>query len=298
MTSVETIAKIVLRGIAHLEPDQWERARPRTKARCLKIAEEIVAALAARREDGVATWADHANRIADAERVIDGTAYVPAIEAYCVVRDLQAMQGDGVLYSPEKRDGVFRWVAAREEPQDEVPEIPEMWWTPAMQAAARVYGQSLYRSDGYGYRVREIIAAYEAAREDTERCEGCGMVLPNHAHECQTAIDAHLDSLGFPPAREDTERPDEGPTEHKPSIREDGFRYWLTCIIAVPFEHLFDRLDPEQEPEPAPECEVCGDERILMEPDGSKAQPCYACQPVGTTLEQASRPLVDQELER
>jgi hypothetical protein len=30
---------------------------------------------------------------------------------------------------------------------------------------------------------------------------------------------------------------------------------------------------------PGPGCKVCGDERILMEPDGSKAQPCYACQP-------------------
>lgn len=41
-----------------------------------------------------------------------------------------------------------------------------------------------------------------------------------------------------------------------------------------------------------PVCGVCGDEKILMEADGSKAQPCYACQPVGTTLEQASRPYV------
>lgn len=39
-----------------------------------------------------------------------------------------------------------------------------------------------------------------------------------------------------------------------------------------------------------PVCKVCGDEKILMEPDGSNAQPCYACQPAGTTLEQASRP--------
>jgi hypothetical protein len=38
-----------------------------------------------------------------------------------------------------------------------------------------------------------------------------------------------------------------------------------------------------------PGCKVCGDERILMEPDGSKAQPCFACTPPGTTLEQASR---------
>jgi hypothetical protein len=28
-------------------------------------------------------------------------------------------------------------------------------------------------------------------------------------------------------------------------------------------------------------CAVCGDEKILIEPDGSKAQPCYACQPAG-----------------
>lgn len=44
---------------------------------------------------------------------------------------------------------------------------------------------------------------------------------------------------------------------------------------------------PEQ-PE-GPGCQVCGDKRILMEPDGSKAQPCYACQPLGMTLEKASR---------
>jgi hypothetical protein len=37
-------------------------------------------------------------------------------------------------------------------------------------------------------------------------------------------------------------------------------------------------------------CQVCGDRRILMEPDGSKVQPCYVCQPVGITLEQAVRP--------
>ncbi|MGH2878982.1 MAG: hypothetical protein ACRDK4_05160 [Solirubrobacteraceae bacterium] len=45
-------------------------------------------------------------------------------------------------------------------------------------------------------------------------------------------------------------------------------------------------------PEPStsgPSCTVCGDERILMEPDGSRVQPCYACQPAGTTIEQASR---------
>jgi hypothetical protein len=84
------------------------------------------AALAAREEpqtDGVAAWADHANRIADAERVIDGAAYVPAIEAYCVVRDLQAMQGDGVLYSPQERDGVFRWAAAREDTERRDPAL-------------------------------------------------------------------------------------------------------------------------------------------------------------------------------
>lgn len=47
-------------------------------------------------------------------------------------------------------------------------DLPPLWWTPAMQAAARVYGQTLYRSDGYGFRVKEIIEAYEAVR-DTER---------------------------------------------------------------------------------------------------------------------------------
>ena len=50
MTPVETIARIVLRGTAYLEPDQWERAHARSKAACLKIAEEILAALAAREE--------------------------------------------------------------------------------------------------------------------------------------------------------------------------------------------------------------------------------------------------------
>lgn len=37
-------------------------------------------------------------------------------------------------------------------------------------------------------------------------------------------------------------------------------------------------------------CKVCGDEKILMEPDDSNEQPCYACQPVGTMLEQARKP--------
>lgn len=41
--------------------------------------------------------------------------------------------------------------------------------------------------------------------------------------------------------------------------------------------------------EAGPVCEVCGDEGILIEQDGSKAQPCYNCQPAGTTLEQATR---------
>jgi hypothetical protein len=46
----------------------------------------------------------------------------------------------------------------RREPED------GEWWTSAMQAAAAEYARSVYRSDGYGYRVRDIIAAYEAAR--------------------------------------------------------------------------------------------------------------------------------------
>ena len=49
------------------------------------------------------------------------------------------------------------------------------------------------------------ISQFDAARE---RCEGCGMVLPNHADECPATTNAYLDSLGFP-AREDTERPDD-----------------------------------------------------------------------------------------
>lgn len=47
---------------------------------------------------------------------------------------------------------------------------PPTWWTPAMQAAALAYGRTLYRSDGYGYRVKEIIEAYDAVR-DTEQQE-------------------------------------------------------------------------------------------------------------------------------
>jgi hypothetical protein len=45
-------------------------------------------------------------------------------------------------------------------------ENSEDWWTPAMQRAARVYGQTLYDSRGYGHRVREVVIAYES---DVER---------------------------------------------------------------------------------------------------------------------------------
>lgn len=50
----------------------------------------------------------------------------------------------------------------REAANDSVEVYPPLWWTPAMQAAAAVYGRTLYRSDGYGYRVKEIIDAYES----------------------------------------------------------------------------------------------------------------------------------------
>jgi hypothetical protein len=58
------------------------------------------------------------------------------------------------------------------------------------------------------HRMVEVVVAPVAAREDTERCKGCGMALPNHADECPATTNAYLDSLGCPPAREDTERPD------------------------------------------------------------------------------------------
>ena len=124
------------------------------------------AALAAREEpqtDGVAAWADHANRIADAERVIDGAAYVPAIEAYCVVRDLQAMQGDGVLYSPQERDGVFRWAAARED--TERPEGHRRW----------TLKQTLHG--------KHLLFEIEAERDPEALAEADGLLLPEGLSE-------------------------------------------------------------------------------------------------------------------
>ena len=65
---------------------------------------------------------------------------------------------------------------------------------------------------------------------------------------------------------------------------------YLCASHFAEFEASFASITVSPEQPEGPVCRVCGDERILMEPDGSKAQPCYACQPAGTTLEKASRP--------
>jgi hypothetical protein len=106
------------------------------------------------------------------------------------------------------------WDRVRRTLNEAVAAVPES--RPLGHAAALEIIRNLVEGDpaeeDYSAWVAEgedFLRKYGSAREDTERCEGCGMVLPNHAHECPAAIDAHLDSLGFPPTREDTERPDD-----------------------------------------------------------------------------------------
>jgi rRNA maturation endonuclease Nob1 len=48
---------------------------------------------------------------------------------------------------------------------------------------------------GLGIAVDRMWIRPGVRREDTERCEGCGMVLSSHADECPATTNAYLDSL-------------------------------------------------------------------------------------------------------
>lgn len=87
----------------------------------------------------------------------------------------------------------------------------------------------------------------------------------------EAAIREALDKLGLREERQERE---------DAVINSRGALNWLKA------RYISDWRPVDAEPS-GPACTVCGDEKILMEPDGSKAQPCYACQPA---LEKASRP--------
>jgi hypothetical protein len=83
-----------------------------------------------------------------------------------------------------------------EKAQDQPPEpFPPLWWTPAMQSAARAYGRTLYESKlGYGERVKLIFEAAgvpvppEAALREEREPDPPFRSLSDQLMECEEAL--------------------------------------------------------------------------------------------------------------